>query len=284
MMPALITPFTGGGDLDLDAHAANVTTLRDRDVNGFLIGGSTGEGPYLDGGERLALLTTARAAVGKTPFLLVSVMSESLMGALRQVKEAEEGGADAILVLTPTSLTRRRDEYVVGFYNDVAKASSLPVFIYSVPSYTAYEPSIETVAEIAAFDNVVGMKDSGGNPARKAQIIEAAPEGFLVYAGSSKAVALSMAAGAYGSITASGNYAPELVKSIVHKARRSASSATEPQAHLTKLSLAIEEFGIPGVKVAAEAAGLSPGSPRKPLKKLPKAKAALVLKAMGFDR
>ncbi|MDF1595062.1 MAG: dihydrodipicolinate synthase family protein [Acidimicrobiia bacterium] len=282
MMPALVTPFTGNGNLNLNAHAANLTALSERGITGFLIGGSTGEGPYLENGERRTLLETARTTLGSTPFLIAGIVSESLRGALRQIDEAADGGADAVLVLTPTTLTRGRDEYVEGFFKDVAKASALPVLIYSVPLYSAYEPPIQVFARIAALDNVVGMKDSGGNPARKAQIIEATGDDFVLFAGSSKAIALSVTAGAYGSITASGNYAPELVQGLVRKARRSATSATEAQAQLTKLSLAVEQYGIPGVKVAAEAAGLTPGSPRKPLKKLPKRTATQVRAAMGL--
>lgn len=281
-MPALVTPFTGNGNLDLDSHAANLSTLSERGITGFLLGGSTGEGPYLDDGERQALLECARSTLGNAPFLVSGIVSESLRGAMRQIDESVAGGADAVLVQTPTALTRGRDEYVVGYYKDVAKASELPVLIYSVPAYTAYEPSIETIARIGAIDNIVGMKDSGGNPARKAQIIEATSDDFVVYAGSSRAISLSMAAGAYGSITASGNYAPELVQGLVRKARRSATSATEAQAQLTKLSLVIEEHGIPGVKAAAEATGLKPGSPRKPLKRLPKRTADALQKALGF--
>ena len=109
MLPALVTPFAGNGNLDLDAHASNLTALSDRGITGFLLGGSTGEGPYLEDGERLALLETARATLGDSPFLLSGIMSESLRGALRQIEEAASGGADAALVLTPTSLTRGRD-------------------------------------------------------------------------------------------------------------------------------------------------------------------------------
>ncbi len=281
-MPALVTPFTNKGSLDLDAHAFNLTAMHERGITGFLLGGSTGEGPYLEPGERHALLETARSAIGEAPFLIAGIMSESLRGAIAQIEEVEAGGADAVLVLTPTTLTRGRGEYVEGFFKDVGKASKLPVLIYSVPVYSAYEPSIETIARIAAFDNIVGMKDSGGNPARKAQIIEATHDEFLVYAGSSRAISLSIAAGAYGSITASGNYAPELVQGLVRKARRSATSATEAQAQLTKLSRSIEEYGIPGVKAAAEATGLQPGLPRRPLKKLPKRTVNALHKAMGF--
>jgi 4-hydroxy-tetrahydrodipicolinate synthase len=133
MLPALVTPFTGTGNLDLSAHAANLTALNERGMTGFLLGGSTGEGPYLEDGERQALLETARSTLGNAPFLISGVVAESVRGAIRQIGEAVAGGADAVLVQTPTTLTRGREDYVVGYFKDVAKASDLPILIYSVP-------------------------------------------------------------------------------------------------------------------------------------------------------
>ena len=45
LVPALITPFDTGGELDLDAHRHNVRFLAQQGATGFLVGGSTGEGP-----------------------------------------------------------------------------------------------------------------------------------------------------------------------------------------------------------------------------------------------
>ena len=60
LLPALVTPFTRSGDLDLAAHRYNLTFLTSQGIKGFLIAGSTGEGPYLEPGERLSLLEVAR--------------------------------------------------------------------------------------------------------------------------------------------------------------------------------------------------------------------------------
>ena len=89
-------------------------------------------------------------------------------------------------------------------------------------------------------------------------------ERFTVFNGSSPAVAMSVAAGAHGAITASANYAPSLVGRVVTAARRGKKSADE-QEQLTGLSRLVESRGIPGVKIAAEVAGLRPGLPRRPL-------------------
>ena len=55
-MPALVTPFTRTGTLDVKAHVRNVRSLAERGIEGFVIAGSNGEGPYLESGERAQLI------------------------------------------------------------------------------------------------------------------------------------------------------------------------------------------------------------------------------------
>ncbi|MGH8874394.1 MAG: dihydrodipicolinate synthase family protein [Acidimicrobiia bacterium] len=269
VMPALITPFTRSGDLDLEAHRHNLETLAGHRITGFLIGGSTGEGPYLEPGERTALIWASREAVGRRPFLLAGVTAETQRAAEAQVREASEAGADGVLVLTPTTLARNRHALVRRHFEELADASPLPVLLYSVPTYTAYPLPEEVVAELAEHPNIVGMKDSGGDPVRMQRLVAATPEGFILFAGSSQAVTLSLAAGAYGAITASVNYVPDLLGETVATARRSPTSAAPLQRRLSRISAVVEPHGVPGVKAAAAAVGLRPGHPRLPLRRLP---------------
>jgi 4-hydroxy-2-oxoglutarate aldolase len=278
VMPALVTPFTRDGELDLEAHLYNLSALWERGLRGFLIAGSTGEGPYLEPGERHLLVTTARGLL-EDAFLICGVASETLRGAVAQTEEAAAAGADALLALTPTSLARGNSAAVRGFYQELAQASPQPLMLYSVPSYTAYDLPIELAAELAGERNVAGMKDSGGQPVRIARLVEEAPKEFLVYAGASVAVALSMAAGAYGAITASANYVPELVIEVVEA--DSTPQAAQAQARLRELSEVVEAHRIPGVKAAAEAAGLRPGHPRRPLQRLKGPQSTEIHRAMA---
>ena len=59
-MPALITPFDDDGEIDVVAHHHNVSAATGVGARGVLIAGSTGEGPYLEPGERTTLVATAR--------------------------------------------------------------------------------------------------------------------------------------------------------------------------------------------------------------------------------
>jgi dihydrodipicolinate synthase/N-acetylneuraminate lyase len=158
---------------------------------------------------------------------------------------------------------------VTGFFEAVADAARVPVFLYSVPAVTGYTLPVESAVELSPHPNIAGMKDSGGDPVAMARLVEETAEGFVLFTGSSKAVLLCVTAGANGAITASSNYLPELAGEVVSAARRSPRSAAGLQSRLTHLSTTVEAHRVPGVKAAAELVGLQPGFPRKPLRPLP---------------
>ena len=277
-MPAIITPFTDSGSIDRDAHRANVAELWEREVFGVVIGGSNGEGPYLEPGERKMLASDARHA-SPDGFVLVGIAAESLRLALQMAQEAAEAGADAVLAMTPTTLVRHRVDLEEGFFSDLADASPLPVFLYSVPRVTAYELAMDSVVRLASHPNIVGMKDSGGDAVRCVTIAQSAPAGFVMFIGASGAVAQSVAGGAHGAVTASANYAPQLVAEVIGVAGTPA--ANEPHERLLKLSGAIERHGVAAVKYAATRTGLRGGKVRRPLREVSDSVAAEVDAALA---
>jgi len=269
LLPALITPFDQAGEIDLPAFRHNLSTLWERGIRGFLIAGSTGEGPYLEAGERHSLVREARKRLGRRAYLVCGIAAETERQAMAMIKEAAGGKADSALVITPTTLTRNRISYVENFYRDIADDSPLPLLLYSVPGVTAFELPEDSVTRLAEHPRITGIKDSGGHPVRLQRIIASVPDDFTVFTGATEAITLALAAGAHGAITASTNYIPEKVLETVTSARRSPIKARPLQQEISKISAAVEAHGIPGVKAAAEAAGLQPGYPRLPLTPLP---------------
>jgi dihydrodipicolinate synthase/N-acetylneuraminate lyase len=267
-MPALLTPFTRDGDLDLKAHAHNAARMWDLGLRGILVAGSTGEGPYLEPGERLLLTVGAREAAPRA-FIVCGVHAETVRGAQRAIAEAADGGADAALVVTPTTLVRHRPDLIEAFFADVAASSPLPLMLYSVPKVMGVELDEQAAIDLSELDPVIGMKDSGGDPLRAGRITAAAAPGFALYAGATAAVTLSVGSGAFGAITASANYAPRLVRDTVIAAQRSVRSAEVLQARLSKVSSAVERFGVAAVKYAAARVGFKSGFLRRPLQPLP---------------
>ena len=238
-------------------------------MKGFLIAGSTGEGPYLETGERHSLVKEARKSLGRNVYITCGVSAETERQAMAMIKEAADAKADSALVVTPTTLTRNRMSYVEAFYRDVADASPIPVLLYSVPGVTAFELPEDSIARLAEHPAIIGIKDSGGHPVRMQRMMASVPEDFIVFTGSTQAITLAVAAGAHGAITASTNYIPEKILETVTVARRSATKARPLQQEISRISAAVEVHGIPGVKAAAGAAGLHAGYPRRPLSSLP---------------
>jgi 4-hydroxy-2-oxoglutarate aldolase len=256
-MPALITPFNADERIDVRAHLHNVSTAESAGASGILIAGSTGEGPYLEPGEREILVSGARESSSDLT-ILCGISAETDRQAASQINEAAAGGADAVLVVTPGTLIRGKATHITAFYTRVADLSPLPVFLYTVPAVTGYELPVESVHELAGHRNVYGMKDSGGDFTRLEELKDALTSDFIVYAGKSMALHDSHARGAFGAITASANYA----FSTVHDA---VSGDAVAQSELTAITGVVERYGVPGTKFAASLAGMDPGHSRLPL-------------------
>lgn len=266
-LPALITPFTQRGALDIKAHTQNMRVLAELGIEGFLFGGSTGEGPYLEHGERGQLVKAGRR---RKAHLMSGIAAETTRQGLSQVSEAVDAGADSVLVQTPTTMARGRDDAVTRYYQTLADHSKVPLLLYSVPVYTAYSLPVDVVWKLSRHPNIVGMKDSSGDVVRLQAIVDATPPSFILYNGASRAITAAMAVGCDGAITASGNYAPELVMKTMRQAKADPAQARRLQRGLTALSRDVESHGVPGVKAAAKAARLEPGYPREPLVRLPR--------------
>jgi len=259
-MPALITAFDAGGNIDADAHGHNVSVAVAAGADGVLLAGSTGEGPYLEPGERKLLCSITREAFPDLT-IVCGIFAETDRSTESQIAEAADGGANAVLIVTPGTLVRDRHQTITDFYRRIADSSPLPIFLYTVPRVTGYELPVGSVAELANHFNIVGMKDSGGDVSRLSALSGTLNRGLIVYTGSSKALADSSGRGAYGAITASANYAYPLVESA-------ASGNREAQVTLVEITTVVEQFGVSGTKFAASLAGMNPGASRLPLQPL----------------
>ena len=259
-MPALITAFDAEERIDAAAHEHNLSVAVTAGTEGVLVAGSTGEGPYLEPGERELLNSITRGAFPDLT-IICGISAETDRQAQIQMAEAEVGGADAVLVTTPGTLVRNLLGLITDFYLRIANASPLPVVIYTVPGVTGYELPIEAVTELAGHPNIIGMKDSGGDVSRLDELLDIMNAGFVVYAGSSRALADSNDRGSFGAITASANYLYPLVVAASTGDRNA-------QTAVTDVTGIVERHGVPGTKFAASLAGMQPGHSRLPLQPL----------------
>lgn len=256
-MPALVTAFDDAGELDLDAHRHNVAAMTERGARGVVIGGSTGQGPYLEPGERVRLVRSARE-VAPDATIVCGIFAQSVRQAVDQSREAADGAADAILVATPATLVRSRPEAIAAFYRILAADAPLPMLLYTVPGVTGVELESAAVLDLADLPQVVGIKDSGGDPSRFAAWRDLSDSGFATFVGASRALFDAHRAGAFGAITASANYALADVSLAV-------SGDRDAQRRIAAVIAVVEPHGVAGTMEAARLTGLRPGIPRAPL-------------------
>ena len=263
----ITTPFDARGDVDVAAAAANCRALVKQGVNGIVIAGSTGEAALLNERERAALLDSVRKAVPSNP-ILMGIGAESTRQTIERAKAAAAGGADAVLCVAPHYYgAAMTDAALLTHYRAVADASTKPVVLYTIPKYMHFALSAQLVAELAKHPNIIGIKDSSGDPAILAGYLAAQSDSFTVLTGNGAQWLNALRAGARGGILAVALFAPALARTVLdsHRAGREA-EADAAQAKLTPLAVEIVgKMGIGAIKIACHATGFVGGPVRGPL-------------------
>lgn len=205
IIPPMITP-TDDGTVDVDRLATFTRTLVDAGVDGLLPVGSVGEFPSLSPDQRAQVIETVVDHAGDRP-VIAGCGDTSVRGVSRQLDRAAAAGADAGLVVTPYYFSASQ-KGVARFYRAVAEASSLPIFLYDIPSFTGISLSTETVASLATEPGIVGLKDSTSDLTGVAAACAAVPASFTVLQGNPALGFPSLDAGADGIVAGPANLWP----------------------------------------------------------------------------
>ncbi len=276
-LPACITPFVAGR-ADAEAMHDNIARWLAIGVHGALVFGSTGEYVYVEDDERRAVLRAARRAVPSDRLLLVGCGAESTTTALRYLQEAAEDGADAALVVTPVYYTRGDAAAQRRHYEFLAERSPMPVLLYTVAAYTAYDLPLDLILDLGKHPNIRGIKDSSGDLSRVVTVANAGLPDFAVFTGSPHLAFSALAMGAKGNIAAFGNIIPELFVGIYRAvAAGDLGRAAELQAIVTTFGSKMARYGIPGIKAVLNHRGFVGGEPRLPLQALPSAETEIAM-------
>lgn len=268
VLAPIATPFqAGSGDLDLGHTAANARQLLALGLDGIVAAGSTGEAPLLDGDEQRRLVAELRAVVPRDRWLLAGTGAESTRGAIALSRAAAAEGADALLVRPPSYYHAAHSaESIATYFRAVADAAPVPVLVYNIPKYTQLPIAPELLTGLAAHGNIVGAKDSSGDPRNLAAYRAAVPQwSLLVGSGSLLVTALELKC--QGGIMAVACFAPQLSASIFAAVQAGDwSRARELQTRLATLDKEIVgKLGPAGIKAAMDCVGLYGGPVRAPL-------------------
>jgi len=264
----IVTPYNRRGDIDEGGFRSDLRRYVKEGVNGIVVAGSTGEGPYLNERERLRLVELARPLIPPPQLLLVGTGVDSTRETIHLSREAVSLGADALLVLTPSYFKNRMDAAALtAHFSAVADAVRRPVLIYSIPQFTGIHIEPKTIATLSRHGNIAGLKESSGNMQFLQDVLKKSESGFCILAGSALIMLDALQAGAAGAVLGPANYIPGICMEIYRLyGQGKMEAARELQQRIIPMVQEVNvRCGIPGVKYAADLCGYKGGKPRGPL-------------------
>ncbi len=264
-MTALITPFRDGR-LDEAAFRAFIDWQIAEGADGLVPCGTTGESATLSHAEHMRAIEICLEATARRVPVIAGTGSNSTEEAITLTRHAEKAGADAALLITPY-YNKPTQEGLYQHFKAVHDATRLPLILYNVPSRTAVDMSVATLARLAELPRIAGVKDATADLARPLRLRRLVKREFSQLSGEDATVVPFLAHGGVGCISVTANVAPRLCAEL-HRAWRAGDAKKALALNETLLPLHdamfVETNPIP-VKYAVSLLGRCSGEIRLPL-------------------
>ena len=158
----MLTPLSGRDTLDEAGLKRLVEHVLAGGVHGLFVLGTTGEAPSLSYRLRCELVGRVLELVkGRVP-VLVGITDTAFVESVHLAHVAAEAGADAVVLATPYYFPAGQTE-LIGYIERIAAELPLPLMLYNMPSLTKVWFEFETLKHLASIENILGVKDSGGD-------------------------------------------------------------------------------------------------------------------------
>ncbi len=277
VITAMITPFDDEGQVDYEESALLAKALVGSGSEGLVVTGTTGESPTLTPEERLGLYRAVKAAVGDSAAVIAGTGTNNTAESIANSRDAERAGADAVLLVVP-SYNKPPQEGLYQHFRAVAEAVSIPCILYNVPGRTSLNMSAETTIRLSEIDNVVGVKEAGGDLGQITRIIKSAQGDFRVWSGNDDETFYIVAAGGYGVVSVASHLVGGQIKGMIGMLLEGdIEAAAAEHRRLLELNKVIFTVSNPiPIKHAVARRGYRVGRPRLPLVSLTKEEAARI--------
>ncbi len=277
---ALVTPFRDG-----KVDFASLKKLIELQIAGgctaVVVCATTGESAVLSYPEHKAIVAEAvRCAAGRVP-VIAGAGSNSTEHALTLISQAEDAGADGLLLVTPY-YNKTSQAGLIRHYSCLADRAEKPVLLYDVPSRTGMSISPETLEVLSSHPRIVGVKAAGTDLDLISRSMHLCPEDFSFYSGNDSLTLPLMSMGAKGVISVCANLIPEAMCELTALclAGDYREAACLHYEYLELMEALFMDVNPIPVKAAMAAAGLCPGELRLPLTEMSGEKQARLLSVL----
>lgn len=263
---AIVTPFRGN-TVDFDKLGELIELQIAAGIDCICICGTTGESSTQTMEEHKEVIRYGVKKVAGRCKVIAGTGSNNTAAALELSLDAEEAGADGLLVVTPY-YNKTTQRGLIQHYTYLADRVHTPIICYNVPSRTGLSFTAATYAELAKHPMINGVKEASGNFDLIAHTRMLCGDDLNIWSGEDGQVVPLMALGGKGVISVVANVDPKLMVEMTHLCLEGKfKEATDLQVNrVVPLSdaLFMETNPIP-VKEALNIMGLDVGDLRMPL-------------------
>ncbi|MFE2886604.1 4-hydroxy-tetrahydrodipicolinate synthase [Streptomyces sp. NPDC059272] len=264
---AMVTPFTEAGALDLPGAQLLAARLVSEGCDGLVLSGTTGESPTTSDAEKAALVAAVREAVGDGVPLVSGVGTSDTRHTVELARQAEQAGADGVLVVSPY-YSRPPQDALEAHFREVADASGLPLVLYDIPGRTGTRIEPETLIRLAEHPRIIAVKDCSYDFLGTQKVLGRTDLAY--YAGCDEHILALYAVGAAGYVSTVANVVPAQLRAILDAFEAGDTPVSARlQQHATPLIELMMAAGLPGTvtaKALLDSLGLPGGSVRAPLR------------------
>jgi 4-hydroxy-tetrahydrodipicolinate synthase len=204
---AIVTPFKDG-KLDEAAYRELIEFQIRGGIHGIVPCGTTGESATLSHEEHKRVVESCVDQVKKRVPVVAGTGSNNTAEALALTQHAEAAGADFALMITPY-YNKPTQEGLYQHFKTIADKTRIPIVVYNVPSRTSVNLLPETVARLAEFPNIVGIKEATGDLKQCAKVAQLCGDKITMLSGDDFTVLPLLAIGGKGVISVVSNVTPQ---------------------------------------------------------------------------
>jgi 4-hydroxy-tetrahydrodipicolinate synthase len=239
----LVTPFRDGA---LDATSLRRLTRHyaAQDIDGFILGATSGEGMTLRPAELERLVATVRDEMdsGRRSTPICLGLSGADTRALRdRLDETADWPIDGYLIASPYYL-RPSQRGLLAHFQALADHAAWPIVLYNIPYRTSVNLANETLLRLAEHPNIAGLKDCGASREQSIALLRDRPKGFRVLTGEDAHYHEALGDGADGAILLSAHFQTATFAAVQAELKRGNADAAQARWHevseLTRLLFA----------------------------------------------